>query len=108
MRQRFILGLQKMPLHHFCINVVGSKNGGMMKPFWNPESSPDPFKDLDQISTTRGNIVLKTSLAALECEVRSSIAPGDHEIIYAEVVEGHLLQAEDKPLTHVRRSGLAY
>jgi flavin reductase (DIM6/NTAB) family NADH-FMN oxidoreductase RutF len=92
----------------FCVNVIGAKNGGVMKPFWNPDSTPDPFAGLEQETTARGNVVLKNALAAFECELRASIAPGDHEIIYAEVVEGHLIQGEDKPLTHVRKSGLSY
>ena len=92
----------------FCINVIGQKNGGVLKPFWNPESTPDPFAELDWYASSRGNILLKTALAALECEVRSSVTPGDHEIVFAEVVDGHLLQAEDKSLTHVRKSGLGY
>ena len=92
----------------FCINVVGQKNGGLMKPFWNPNSTPDPFAGLDTRATSRGNIIMNTALAALECEFRSSVSPGDHEIVFAEVVEGHLLQPEDKSLTHVRRSGADY
>jgi len=47
-------------------------------------------------------------VAALECEARSAAMPGDHELIFAEVLESHLLQPEDKPLTHVRKSGLSY
>lgn len=92
----------------FCINIVGHKNGGMMKPFWNPDSIPDPFAELECIETSRGNILLKSGLAALECETRASLAPGDHEIVFAEVVQGHIVQLEDKPLTHVRKSGLGY
>jgi flavin reductase (DIM6/NTAB) family NADH-FMN oxidoreductase RutF len=92
----------------FCVNVVGQKNGGAMKPFWNPDSTPDPFAGIEWSQSSRGNIIIGTALAALECEVRSTVIPGDHEIVFAEVVEGHLLQPEDKSLTHVRRSGLVY
>jgi flavin reductase (DIM6/NTAB) family NADH-FMN oxidoreductase RutF len=92
----------------FCVNVIGAKNGGVMKPFWNPELSPDPFAGLELEITSRGNVVLKNALAAFECELRSSATPGDHEIIYAEVMDGHLIQLEDKPLTHVRKSALSY
>jgi flavin reductase (DIM6/NTAB) family NADH-FMN oxidoreductase RutF len=91
----------------FCVNVVGHKNGGLMKPFWNPDDK-DPFAGLETVTTERGNLVLPLAMAALECEFRASLTPGDHEIVYAEVVEGHLLQPEDKPLTHVRRSGSGY
>ncbi|MDB5105791.1 MAG: hypothetical protein JWP91_3480 [Fibrobacteres bacterium] len=92
----------------FCVNIVGQKNGGLMKPFWNPDSTPDPFEGLECRITARGNLILNTSLAALECELRTAVTPGDHEIVFAEVVEGHLIQPEDKSLTHVRRSGLGY
>lgn len=92
----------------FCINVVGHHNGGMMKPFWNLKEGVDPFAGLDHVVTARGNLILKQALAAIECEARSSSTPGDHEIVFAEAVESHLLQPEDKPLTHIRKSGMGY
>ncbi len=92
----------------FCVNVVGQKNGGMMKPFWNPDSAQDPFAQLEWSLSPRGNILIGNSLAALECEARSVFVPGDHEIIFGEVVAGHILQPEDKSLTHTRKSGLGY
>lgn len=91
-----------------CINVVGHKNGGMMKPFWSPDSGTDPFAGLEWSRTERGNIVLASALATLECELRSAVTPGDHELLFVEVVEGHMLQPDDKPLSHVRKSGLGY
>jgi flavin reductase (DIM6/NTAB) family NADH-FMN oxidoreductase RutF len=92
----------------FCVNVVGQKNGGMMKPFWNPDADLDPFSGLEWSLSARGNIVLASGVAALECERRDSFTPGDHEIVFAEVVAGHVLQTEDKSLTHTRKSGLGY
>lgn len=91
-----------------CVNVVGHKNGGMMKPFWSPDAGTDPFAGLEWSRTERGNIVLSSALAVLECEVRSSVSPGDHEILFVEVVAGRVLQSDDKPLHHVRKSGLGY
>lgn len=92
----------------FCINIIGAKNGGVMKPFWSPKAGEDPFANLDFEISSRGNLILKTALAAIECEFRTSITPGDHEIIFAEVMEGHTVQLEDKPLTHQRKSALSY
>jgi flavin reductase (DIM6/NTAB) family NADH-FMN oxidoreductase RutF len=92
----------------FCLNVIGHNNGGILKPFWNVKEGVDPFADIAHAVTPRGNILLKQALAAIECEARSSIQPGDHEIVFAEVVEGRILQAEDRPLTHVRKSGSGY
>lgn len=92
----------------FSVHVVGQNNGGLMKPFWSVKEGVDPFAGLEHSLTPRGNILLKNALAVLECEARASVFPGDHEIIFAEVVEAHMLQSEDKPLTHVRKSGLSY
>jgi flavin reductase (DIM6/NTAB) family NADH-FMN oxidoreductase RutF len=91
-----------------CINVVGHKNGGLMKPFWSPSPDVDAFAGLEWSRTGRGNIAMGLALAYLECELRSSVTPGDHEILFVEVVGGKVLQAEDKPLAHVRKSGLGY
>lgn len=91
-----------------CVNVVGQKNGGMMKPFWSPVEGADPFAGLEWSLSERGNVVLGSALAVLECELRSSHAPGDHELLFVEVVDGKVLQAEDKPLAHVRKSGAGY
>lgn len=92
----------------FCINVVGNNNKGMMKPFWTPKAGIDPFEGLESVVSARGNLILKNALAALECEFRSSVFPGDHELIFAEVVDGQVIQPEDKPLSHSRKSGLKY
>ena len=92
----------------FCVNVIGQKNGGVMKPFWSPDGATDPFAGLDVFLSPRGNVILRNAMTALECEFRSSTMPGDHEIVFAEVVAAHLLQPEDKPLPHVRKNGLGY
>ncbi len=92
----------------FCVNIVGQNNGGLMKPFWSPKEGVDPFTGLDILVSPRGNLILNSAMAALECEFRSSVSPGDHEIMFAEVVDGRILQPEDKPLAHTRKSGLSY
>lgn len=90
------------------INVVGHKNDGMMKPFWSPDAAADPFAGLAWSRSERGNIMLASALAFLECELRTSIAPGDHELLFVEVVAGRVLEPHDKPLHHIRKSGLGY
>lgn len=91
----------------FCVNVIGHQNGGVMKAFWNV-GTEDPFATLEKMETPAGNLILKNAMAALECRAVSFATPGDHEIVFAEVVEGHIFHHEDKPLTHVRKSGLTY
>jgi flavin reductase (DIM6/NTAB) family NADH-FMN oxidoreductase RutF len=90
------------------VNVIGQNNGGVMKPFWSPKPDVDPFAGLDWSLTSKGNILLRGAVAAIDCEFRASATPGDHEIVFAEAVDGIVIQVEDKPLTHVRKSGLGY
>jgi flavin reductase (DIM6/NTAB) family NADH-FMN oxidoreductase RutF len=92
----------------FCVNIVGQNNGGLMKPFWTFKEGVDPFETLEHRITSRGNVVMGNAMAYLECEARSFALPGDHEIVFAEVVDNQILQPEDKPLTHVRKGGLGY
>lgn len=92
----------------FCVNVIGQNNAGVMKPFWSPKPDADPFAGLAWARSGSGNIFLSNAVSYLDCEFRSAAMPGDHEIIFAEAVGGAIIQAEDKPLTHVRKSGLGY
>ena len=93
----------------FCVNVVGHQNNGLLKPFWG--AAKEGENPLDAVKTSlspRGNVILTDALAALECEPRNFAQPGDHVIVFAEVVEARLLNAQDKPMTHVRRTGASY
>jgi flavin reductase (DIM6/NTAB) family NADH-FMN oxidoreductase RutF len=93
----------------FCVNIVGHANNGVMKPFWGKyEPGADPFADLKVEMSPRGNLLLPDTIAALECELRGSAQPGDHRIVFGEVVESRMFKAEDKPMTHVRKSGSGY
>ncbi len=93
----------------FCIHVVGQQNNGLMKPFWKGyDPANTPFADLEHFRSERDNVILKDALAVMECKKVSSINPGDHELIVAVVEASQVLSPHDKPLTHVRRSGLDY
>ena len=77
----------------FGVNVIGHHNNGVMKPFWGMlKPGEDPFLGLDYAVSERGNLLLSDALATLECEVRSTSQPGDHVIVFGEVVESRLLQ----------------
>ncbi len=93
----------------FCINIVGSENNGLMKPFWkgyDPQISP--FEGLQKSISSQGSLILLDAMAAIECKMLSSIKPGDHEILIAEVLASYTLKEKDKPLAHVRKSGSSY
>jgi flavin reductase (DIM6/NTAB) family NADH-FMN oxidoreductase RutF len=93
----------------FCVNVVGHANNGVMKPFWGKlVEGGDPFEGLAVEVSSRGNLLLPDAMAALECTVRDVSQPGDHIIVFGEVVETKLFKPDDKPMVHVRKSGMTY
>ena len=93
----------------FTINIVGSDNNGVMKPFWSGYSpETNPFENLKTEVSESGELLLLDCAAALECVVKEWAQPGDHELAIAEVTAEHIFKADDKPLTHIRKSGLKY
>jgi flavin reductase (DIM6/NTAB) family NADH-FMN oxidoreductase RutF len=93
----------------FCVNIIGHANNGVMKPFWGKyQPGADPFTGLTVEVSPRGNLLLPDAMAALECTVREVAQPGDHLIVFGEVVETKAFKPEDKPMTHVRKSGDGY
>jgi len=93
----------------FTINVVGKKNSSIMKPFWSgydPDESP--FNTLDNSSTKTGGVIIKGALAGIECKKTQIITEGDHEIIFANVIQCHTLETDDEPMVHIRKSGIDY
>ncbi len=93
----------------FCVNIIGHHNNGVMKPFWGQlKPGEDPFTGLTYEISPRGNLLLPDAMASLECEVRGTFQPGDHVLVFGEVVETRLFQPEDKPMPHVRKTGASY
>ncbi len=93
----------------FCVNIVGHQNNGLLKPFWGgAKEGVNPLDAVETVVTLRGNVLLSDSMAALECELRETLPAGDHVIVLGEVVETRLLKPEDKPMTHVRKTGASY
>lgn len=93
----------------FAINIVGDHDKTFLKHFWkgyNPEQNP-----LNEIPNHLGEfkgLILDQAKAAIECVMLDSAQPGDHEVIYAEVKASHIMNAESKPMVHLRKSGADY
>jgi flavin reductase (DIM6/NTAB) family NADH-FMN oxidoreductase RutF len=90
----------------FVINIVSNENKQILKPFWSPKGG-NPFESLEHQVTAHG-VVLNGALGWMACQRLSMASPGDHDIIFAEVVESAMLQPESSPMTHIRKSGLDY
>jgi flavorubredoxin/flavin reductase (DIM6/NTAB) family NADH-FMN oxidoreductase RutF len=93
---RFVLNLlaQGKPTHkHF------------MKKFAPGE---DRFIDISTENASNGSPILTDALAFLECEVSQRMECGDHWLIYAQVDNGRVLEANGLTAVHHRKTGGHY
>lgn len=93
----------------FAINIVGDHETQYMRHFWSgydPENSP--FKEIDHEVGGQGGLIIKGAKSAIECRFHSKTQPGDHEVIFAEVLDSKVLNEEAKPKVHIRKTGLDY
>ncbi|MCP4757536.1 MAG: flavin reductase family protein [Proteobacteria bacterium] len=93
----------------FSVNVVGEHDSSYMKRFWHGYDPDDnPFDTLETERGRYGGIILKAAKSTLECKRRSSARPGDHEVVFAEVLGDTIRHHESRPLVHIRESGTSY
>ncbi len=93
----------------FTINIVGEHEKNYLKHFWkgyDPELNP--FKEIPHFIGENKGLILEAAKAALECVMVSSVKPGDHEVIFAEVKASYMMNTEAKPMVHLRKSGASY
>jgi flavin reductase (DIM6/NTAB) family NADH-FMN oxidoreductase RutF len=95
--------------HPFSINIVGDQDKTFLKHFWKGyDPAQNPFQEIPHHSGEFKGVILDQAKAALECVMVSSVKPGDHEIIMAEVKSSHVMNSEAKPMVHIRKSGVDY
>lgn len=93
----------------FAINIVGDHDKTYLKHFWKGyDPNSNPFQELPFEVGQRGGVILKQSKSAIECVLKSSSQPGDHEIVIAEVLSSYIQSEEGKPMVHIRKSGADY
>ncbi len=93
----------------FAINVIGDHDKTFLKHFWKGyDPAQNPFNELPHHFGEFKGLILDQAKAAIECVMVSSTKPGDHEIIFAEVKSSHVMNAESKPMVHIRKSGADY
>jgi len=93
----------------FTINIVGDHEMGYLRYFWKgyaPEENP--FSEIAHELTPQGGVFLKDAIAAIDCQLESTVTPGDHELVIAKVLSSRVLNSEAKSKTHMRKSGLDY
>ncbi len=93
----------------FGVNVVGDHDKSYLKHFWKGyDPTNNPFSVLDHFNGQHGGIILQQAKSAFECRLLSSVRPGDHEVVFAEVLSSYVLNEEAKPMVHIRKSGADY
>jgi flavin reductase (DIM6/NTAB) family NADH-FMN oxidoreductase RutF/flavodoxin len=95
---------------HFALNVLASgRESGPMKQFLKPFApGADRFAGLELERSPGGQPILPEALAWLEARVQQRMECGDHWLLYAQVEQGGLLDAEGVTAVHQRRSGATY
>ena len=93
----------------FVLNLVGESQSNLLKHFGKGfEPGAPAFEGLAITHCARGVTVLTDSLGHLECEPVRHVDSGDHRIFLANIVRGKLIEADAKPMVHVRKSGANY
>jgi len=93
----------------FAINIIGDHDKSYLKHFWKGyDPSQNPFNEIPYIVGENGGIILEQAKSAIECQMIDSATPGDHDIVFAKVLSSYVMNAEAKPLVHVRKSGADY
>lgn len=94
---------------NFAINIIGDHDKSYLKHFWKGyDPANNPFSELPHVRGEHGGVILKQAKSAIECKLISSQKPGDHDIVFAEVLSSYVMNEEAKPLVHLRKSGADY
>lgn len=93
----------------FAVNIVGDHDKTFLKHFWKGyDPANSPFNEIPNHVGENQGLILDQAKAALECVMVSSVQPGDHEVIFAEVKASHIMSTESKSMVHIRKSGADY
>lgn len=93
----------------FAINIVGEHDKSYLKHFWSGyDPAQNPFSGLSYEIGKNGGVVLSQAKSAIECQYVSSSQPGDHEIVFARVLDSYVQSEEARPMVHIRKSGKDY
>ena len=91
----------------FAINIVGEHETQYMRHFWKSYEE-SPFGEIPHEVNAEGGLLIKGAKSAITCKMISKNQPGDHEVVFAEVLASNVFEDEAKPKVHIRKSGLDY
>lgn len=93
----------------FSINVVGDHDRSFLRHFWSGyDPAKNPFAEIPHRIEDSGSVTLSGAKAVIEARLVDSVQPGDHEVLFVEVLGSRVLEEDAKPMVHTRKSGLDY
>lgn len=96
-------------LKPFTINIIGKEQMFFFKHFgkgFSPEEYP--YENINLITDKTNAPVLADCIGYLEAEYRGEYETNDHIIVFAQVIQGDMLQKDGSPYVHIRKNGLHY
>jgi flavin reductase (DIM6/NTAB) family NADH-FMN oxidoreductase RutF len=96
-------------LKPFTINIIGKEQMFFFKHFgkgFNPGEYP--YQNINLITDKTNAPVLADSIGYLEVQYKGEYETNDHIVVFAEVIQGEMLQNDASPYVHIRKSGLNY
>ena len=93
-----------------ALNVLAAgKEKGIMKHFLSPfQPGADRFAGVSTDESPQGQPILAEALAWIEATVKQRMDCGDHWLLYAEALNGGVLDAGGVTAIHQRRTGATY
>jgi flavin reductase (DIM6/NTAB) family NADH-FMN oxidoreductase RutF len=93
----------------FAINIVGEHDKSYLKHFWKGyDPAKNPFSELKYDIGQYGGVILNEAKSSIECRWLESVKPGDHEVMFAEVLASYHQHPDSRPSVHIRKSGADY
>lgn len=95
------------PDQPFVLNIL--KEGRTIRRHFScQQSTQTAFSHMATREAENGSLIIADALAFLECTVQERIPAGDHQLIYAKVVTGSLLETDGMTALQHRKSGSHY
>lgn len=93
----------------FSINIVGDHETQYLRHFWGGyDPNKNPFDQIDHSISEQGIVMISGARSVLTCRMSQKITPGDHDLIVAQVIHGHVLSESSQSKIHTRKSGASY
>jgi len=84
----------------FCVNFLGEDDLDLARRFTSPAGRDRRFDGDGWMTLRSGAPVLKSALAALDCELRETVRASSHTIVLGTVAAVHLTQPASRPLVY--------